>query len=355
MRCAECEINKLSKEFPSDTISKLCKHIPTWCLKCLIGCLEKPDNKDGPLCPQCNVMLTPKELEVLKITWEKAPFLVEIPHLNNVKNNKEVAEEKGEFYVALLNGQKYPFGFEQVKTVRALKQALVQKIGVESRKQKLIFEGVELKDAKAKGGGEMRLVEYGVREGSHIQLIVVLYSITKDVSIANLSFNLHWGFPVTGQDFLDGTCLIYAGRELWKTYDYAHQFYPSIPYIRHSGDIIDNANRRGNHIITIKLDQLPPEITKLYFILSAWECPNIGHFRDPSFLLFDEDSPEKEQLCDYAIQTAATSQAVIMCYVSRSIDDTWEVIPVGRLSNGNAQDYTPVEISIRELEGNIGQ
>ncbi|CAG8645711.1 21271_t:CDS:2, partial [Racocetra persica] len=28
-------------------------------------------------------------------------------------------------------------------------------------------------------------------------------------------------------------------------------------------------------------------------------------------------------------------------------------IPVGRLSNGNAEDYTPIENSIRELEGNI--
>ncbi|CAG8604855.1 7641_t:CDS:2, partial [Racocetra fulgida] len=90
----------------------------------------------GPSCPQCNVVLTQKELESLKITWEKAPFLVEIPHLSNIKDNKEVAEEKGVFYVALLNGQKYQFRFEQVKTVRALKQSLVQQIGVESRKQK---------------------------------------------------------------------------------------------------------------------------------------------------------------------------------------------------------------------------
>ncbi|CAG8503431.1 2337_t:CDS:2 [Cetraspora pellucida] len=138
----------------------------TTVIMCLVSCLEKHNNKDGPSCPQCNVVLTQKELESLKIIWEKAPFLVEIPHLNNVKDNKEIAEEKGEFYVALLNGQKYSFRFEQVKTVRALKLSLVQITGIESRKQKLIFEGVELKDAKPRGGGDMRLNSIRELEGN---------------------------------------------------------------------------------------------------------------------------------------------------------------------------------------------
>ncbi|CAG8782691.1 15504_t:CDS:1, partial [Racocetra fulgida] len=58
-------------------------------------------------------------------------------------------------------------------------------------------------------------------------------------------------------------------------------------------------------------------------------------------------SPKKVQLCDYSIQSAATSQAVIMCYVERSMEDSWEVIPVGLLSNGNAMNYVPIKRSIR--------
>ncbi|CAG8492944.1 4733_t:CDS:2 [Cetraspora pellucida] len=190
-------------------------------------------------CPQCNATLTQNELDSLKFTWDKAQILVKVPYANVLKNDNVINEEKGEFYVVLLNGQKYPMRLEHVKTVRGLKQALMQKIEIETRKQKLIFEGVELKEY------EKRLIKYGVREGSHVQLIVVLYSITKEVSISNLSFDLHWGFPRTGLDYLDGTCLIYTGNELWKKYDYASPFDSCIPYIRHSGDIIDVMGQRG--------------------------------------------------------------------------------------------------------------
>ncbi|RIB18383.1 hypothetical protein C2G38_2085824 [Gigaspora rosea] len=360
MKCTECGFDKLSREFPSDIISKRCNHIPTWCLKCLLNHLlnNNANDKHELSCPQCNATLTQNELSSLKLTWEKVQILVEVPSVNVFKNDKVISEEKGEFYVALLNGQKYTIRLEQVKTVRELKQVLTQMTGIESRKQKLIFDGVELKvlkNTKFQFGGDMKLIEYGIREGSLVQLIVVLYSITKEVSISNLSFDLHWGFPLSGVDYLDGTCLIYAGNVLWKKYDYSSPFDPNIPYIKHSGDIINMAAERGRHIITIQLDQLPMEITKLYFILSAWGCPNIGHFRNPSFLLYDEDSPKKDQLCDYSIQTAATSQAVIMCYVARSMDDCWEVIPVGKLSNGNALNYHPIKSSINEIEKNIRQ
>ena len=48
--------------------------------------------------------------------------------------------------------------------------------------------------------------------GSHIQLIVVLYNITRAESIKSLTFDLFWGYPANGtQDYLDGSCLLYVG------------------------------------------------------------------------------------------------------------------------------------------------
>ena len=55
------------------------------------------------------------------------------------------------------------------------------------------------------------LQDYNIGPGSHIQLIVVLYSITRAESIKNLTFDLFWGYPASGKDYLDGSCLVYKG------------------------------------------------------------------------------------------------------------------------------------------------
>lgn len=53
-------------------------------------------------------------------------------------------------------------------------------------------------------------------------------------------------------------------------------------------------------------------------------------------------------MCNYTIQQAANSQAVILCCVSRAGEGMWQVIQVGKFSAGNANDYDPIEISIGE-------
>jgi hypothetical protein len=56
------------------------------------------------------------------------------------------------------------------------------------------------------------LQDYKIEPGSHIQLIVVLYSITRAESIKSLIFDLFWGYPANGnRDYLDGSCLLYKG------------------------------------------------------------------------------------------------------------------------------------------------
>jgi stress response protein SCP2 len=141
--------------------------------------------------------------------------------------------------------------------------------------------------------------------------------------------------------------LLYFSDAFFRKYDYASVFYPSFPHMKHSGDLMDNANKKGHQRITAKLDQLPPEVTQLYFVLSSFKSPTIGHFKTPSFKLIDETQPDKP-LCAYQLEQAAESQAVIMCCVSRVGQGMWQVIQIGKLSRGNAEDYDPIEYSIAQ-------
>lgn len=117
--------------------------------------------------------------------------------------------------------------------------------------------------------------------------------------------------------------------------------------MKHSGDLMDNTNKRGHERITAKLDQLPPEVTQLYFVVSTFKYPTIGHFKTPIFRLIDETQPDK-LLCTYQLEQAADSQAVILCCISRVGQGTWQVIQIGKLSRGNCEDYDPIEYSIAQ-------
>ncbi|CAG8460819.1 17373_t:CDS:10 [Acaulospora morrowiae] len=356
MKCSKCSLDKLSREFPSDIVSQKCGHVSTYCLKCLMNHFQAP--KDTRQCPECQAVLTQKEIRDLNNSWEKAPFRIDIENISQIKssNSKNDSElsvsgnaTAGSFYVVLLNGQKMKFELENLKTVIALKEALKVQTGVEVSKQKLIHKGVEMNSYNT-GRVQNSLGEYGIASDSHIQLIVLLYSISKELSVQNLTFDLFWGYPVTGCDYLDGTCMLYMGNTNWRKFDYQSTAYPDIRDMKHSGDVMDHVNRRGHHRITANLANLPENVTKLYFILSSWNSPNIGHFPNPSFKMYDTMTPHIN-LCTYTIQSAASSQAVIMCCVGKnSLDGTWAVYEVGKLSNGNAKNYAPIEYTIGTLD-----
>ncbi|CAG8500534.1 hypothetical protein RhiirA5_349930 [Rhizophagus irregularis] len=351
MKCSQCKGDKLSKEFPPTTVTERCNHIPSYCLRCLVKNLDltNTNNQKSRKCPECPEKITAEELKLLTLAWDKAPFKIDVDSIGKVKltQNTNAADGniKGEIYVVLLNGQKCTFQYNQIKNIPVLRQEIRKKLNVDEGKQKLIFNGAELQDRKA-GGVPNTLQDLNIGPGSHIQLIVVLYNITRAESIKNLTFDLFWGYPANGtQDYLDGTCLLYVGEVFFRKYDYASVFYPSFPHMKHSGDLMDNANKRGHQRITAKLDQLPAEVTQLYFVLSSFKSPTIGHFKTPSFKLIDETQPDKP-LCSYQLEQAAESQAVIMCCVSRVGQGMWQVIQIGKLSRGNAEDYDPIEYSI---------
>ena len=74
--------------------------------------------------------------------------------------------------------------------------------------------------------------------------MVLLYSISKELSISALTFDLFWGYPPgDGCDFLDGSCILYTGgsnSRPYHTFDYHKRQFADIPDMSHSGDVMDN-------------------------------------------------------------------------------------------------------------------
>jgi hypothetical protein len=74
--------------------------------------------------------------------------------------------------------------------------------------------------------------------------MVLLYSISKELAINALTFDLFWGYPSGVCDFLDGTCMLYtAGNQFYSTVDYSHRNH--IPNLLHSGDVMDHFSKTG--------------------------------------------------------------------------------------------------------------
>ncbi|RHZ87889.1 hypothetical protein Glove_29g129 [Diversispora epigaea] len=307
MKCIQCKQEKLAKEFPPSTITERCQHISSFCLKCLITQL-KDQNKTQHKCPEFFTILTSQEVKALKLEWDKAPFKIGVNSIGKIQpiisDYGNIAT--GEFHVVMLNGQKTTLLLKENKTIIVLRSNIFKKLQVNQTKQKLIYNREELQDTFERR--PRTLADYKIGPGCHIQLIVAYYNRCCNLKVC--IFDLYWTYPANGpQDFLDGSCLLYAA----------------------------------------KLDQLPQEVTQLYFVLSSQKLLSIGNFHALCFKLYEEAQPDKE-LCTYTIQQASNSQAVILSCVSRTGEGMWQVIQVGKLSSGNVNDYDPIKISIDECK-----
>ncbi|RHZ77527.1 hypothetical protein Glove_177g11 [Diversispora epigaea] len=318
MKCIQCKQEKLAKEFPPSTITE--------------------------------------RLKALKLEWDKAPFKIGVNSIGKIQpiisDYGNIAT--GEFHVKLhvnQTKQKLIYNGEELQDTfeRRPRTLADYKIGPGCHIQLIVAHYnrcCNLKDTFERR--PRTLADYKIGPGCHIQLIVAHYNRCCNLKVC--IFDLHWTYPANGpQDFLDGSCLLYAGDTFLRKYDSASVYYPSFPHMKHSGEIIDNAKKEGHQRITAKLDQFPQEVTQLYFVLSSRKSLSIGHFRALGFKLYDEAQLDKE-LCTYTIQQASNSQAVILCCVSRTGEGMWQVIQVGKLSSGNANDYDPIKISIDECE-----
>lgn len=93
---------------------------------------------------------------------------------------------------------------------------------------------------------------------------------------------------------------------------------------------MDPLNKIGHHTINLSLQNLPPCITHMFFTLSAWASPNISRYPNPSLRFYKQANPDND-LCKTTFQHAASSQAVIMCSVSKGKYNRWEIFENGKL------------------------
>jgi len=67
-----------------------------------------------------------------------------LANIENVGNNNAIVQE-GNIYVILLNGEKIVVDYSKVHTVVELRQVIRTQKKIEVTKQKLVYNGVELK------------------------------------------------------------------------------------------------------------------------------------------------------------------------------------------------------------------
>ena len=159
-------------------------------------------------------------------------------------------------------------------------------------------------------------------------------------------FDLSWGFPETGEDFLDATVFIYSGEKLVDLVDYRRRY---SGFGRAVGDEVNIVKKMGHHKINVSIKSLPLDIDTLVFTLSSWNSPNMDQFPSTSLRFFDNKSPDK-QLCSDEMELATSyhTQAIIMCSLAKR-KGVWEVHSLKTLSNGNAKDYEPLKLKIANI------
>lgn len=185
--------------------------------------------------------------------------------------------------------------------------------------------------------------ENGIPPYATLYLVVLLLEIPD--SYDHVVFDLHWGYPAFGCDYLDASCLGYQDLQFVKLADFRRS---TLKGVTHSGDVMDDCNRIGHHTIDVHLKQVPSNVTHLFFTLSAWQSPNISRFPNPS-LKFYEASDMKKDLCKTTFTEAGNSQAIVMCSLSKNKQGRWEIYENGKLSAGNAMDYSPIKSTISNL------
>lgn len=193
-----------------------------------------------------------------------------------------------------------------------------------------------------------------MKPNATLSLVVRLYSIPDDLE--HVVFDLFWGYPIrnengplpsrneTKKDYLDATCFMFNDTLYLGKVDYKNR---NTPGINHSGDVMDDTNRKGHHTINLDLEEIPTDITHLFFTLSAWSSPTISKFPNPSLKFYDASDQEND-LCSTSFTHANSSQAVIMCNLSKK-NGRWQIFEMGKLSAGNAKDYDPLVDTINNL------
>ncbi|VDI21380.1 Hypothetical predicted protein [Mytilus galloprovincialis] len=329
MTCIVCNEDKLSKEFAPYNASKECDHACLTCLRCLVNGVTKNGKCAYPGCLQeidinCKPMVFFRDLLANLFSEYETVYspVVQIPGTKTYVN------------ITGLTGNSTRVAYSPKMSVYDLQVSVYKAFGIETSKQKLLYKDTELQ----KYTPEKRLATFQDFEVE--PNATILFHNFKHVV-----FDLYWGYPGKGIDYLDASCLMFCGTTFYRICDY-YDWDPH-PSIEHSGDMMNDNKRKGHHKIDVFLNKIPPKVTHLFFTLSAWKSPNISKYKKPSVKFYEASRP-MESLCKTTFTHANNSQAVVMCSMSRKAD-TWEIFESGQLSAGNARKYAPLKETIRRL------
>ncbi|XP_029193251.2 uncharacterized protein LOC114959410 [Acropora millepora] len=341
MYCDLCQTRKLRREFPSDTITDKCEHAPLHCLRCLTKHVQQFHK-----CSQCSECVNtgnPRYLQCLATLENLFPKFTASPSAaKGVDPSTDSFTGNQTISVVMLGGDSTVLAYEPLMAIGDLKLFVQKQLGPVPEKQRILYKEQELK-TNLDSGKCATLRDYAVKPFSTLHLVVVLYEINND-SLDNVIFDLFWGYPVSGRDYLDASVLLYKRHWFRSVVDYEQTVCKGVS---HSGDVMDDAKRRGHHTISVKLKSLPAAVDKLFFTLSAYNSPNISKFKNPSLRFFDAREPNK-QLCSDHMQHAAYSEAIIMCSLCK-INGVWKVFSLRKCSAGNAENYTPLKKTIGSI------
>jgi stress response protein SCP2 len=213
--------------------------------------------------------------------------------------------------------------------------------------QRLLFQGVALRVLND-AGKQLTLQDYEIQNGATLLCMRLLFTINKTDDLDHVVFNLIWGYPKKGRDFLDGTCLVYENSDYLFPINFGHRRdVVTGGALFHSGDVM--GPKSGRHTINLSLRSLPKNISHLFFTLSAFAPSNLSQFINPSITLCRQGSPDKP-LLEYVLQHAGFSEALIMCCLVRNAKDgEWSVVALGKPSRGDVSNYNKMNETISSL------
>eukprot|EP00026_Physarum_polycephalum_P008215 Phypoly_transcript_08294.p1 GENE.Phypoly_transcript_08294~~Phypoly_transcript_08294.p1 ORF type:complete len:343 (+),score=30.87 Phypoly_transcript_08294:497-1525(+) len=336
MECSHCKIRKLSNEFPKKRLALTCKHCPSWCLQCLVS--ENERN-----CPECTEPYDSGVFEDLCYHLNlvtQADFLKPPPPRTTTIATRafRTVPQQITFNVLLLGGESKSCTASTTTTVVELMEHIHRVFGVASNEQRLMFDGQQLK--RYIEGEQAQLRDYNVTNGSSLQLMKLLLSVTQETPYRTVVFNLTYGRG-NRMKFLDASCLVYRGQTLYQIVDFRNTY--GTTGVVHSGP----AHGAGRHTVQVNLPSIHNAITHLFFVMSACHVATLREFEAPTVSVYDTARPHT-QISSFSFRAQGTSQAVIMCCLKRT-EAGWDAFHLAEATEGYCYNYHPIQYTIQRL------
>lgn len=356
MKCQKCNSDKLSKEFPPVTVNEKCQHPPLVCLQCILF-------SSTSHCPslECKRSVQDERREWFQAIWNKQFAEYKTTDISVFKTEPG---ERNVLHVAVLNGDATEFEFNDSWTIVRLMTEIKKVMKINIDEQRLLYSGMEL--TKLADSKQSTLKDLSIKPNSTVQLVKLLYAIPQNIK--QVVFDMNWKYPTDTnflegtekRDYLDASCLLFNGGTCVRTIDFVQRNDMMLALlkkhkeirqkewgVKHSGDCMDDKKRIGHHLIDVSIEDIPTEVTHLFFVLSAWNAPTISRYPNPSLTFYEKSKPE-DNLCSTTFTHASEYSAIVMCSLSRTRNG-WAVYENGQTSSGNAKNYDPIKETIKNL------